>query len=264
MKIRKVGLPKGGGTDQVLKKTSGADYDTEWGAGGSGITNAAAANELMKSDGTNAVASGLFSTATGNMDMGVDAGVNRTILAAGSGSAVNINIEAKGSAGVRLGKLSYANSVSAVSNQGFLVQYQQSSTNTVTAGLRANRQTSGTPGIGIGTAVNFETETLQGGNVIGNIIESVTTDVGNGTSSFDLVIKGMAAGGIAAERLRINNLKVESAVPVRLPNYTVAGVPSAASLSGAMIYVSNETGGAVVAFSDGTDWRRVTDRAIIS
>ncbi len=31
-----------------------------------------------------------------------------------------------------------------------------------------------------------------------------------------------------------------------------------------MIYVSNESGGAVVAFSDGTSWRRLTDRAVVS
>lgn len=31
-----------------------------------------------------------------------------------------------------------------------------------------------------------------------------------------------------------------------------------------MIYVPDEAGGAVMAFSDGTDWRRVTDRAVIS
>lgn len=50
-----------------------------------------------------------------------------------------------------------------------------------------------------------------------------------------------------------------------LTNYTVAGVPSATTAgAGAQIYVSNESGGAVVAFSDGTSWRRVTDRAIIS
>lgn len=48
-----------------------------------------------------------------------------------------------------------------------------------------------------------------------------------------------------------------------LRSYTVAGVPSAAT-AGVMIYVSNESGGAVPAFSDGTNWRRVTDRAIIS
>jgi hypothetical protein len=31
-----------------------------------------------------------------------------------------------------------------------------------------------------------------------------------------------------------------------------------------LIYVSDEVGGAVPAFSDGTNWRRVTDRAIVS
>jgi len=51
--------------------------------------------------------------------------------------------------------------------------------------------------------------------------------------------------------------------PVGLKSYTVAGVPSAAT-AGQMIYVSNESGGAVPAFADGTNWRRVTDRAIVS
>jgi hypothetical protein len=52
---------------------------------------------------------------------------------------------------------------------------------------------------------------------------------------------------------------------IKLKSYTVAGVPSAATAgAGAQIYVSNESGGAVPAFSDGTDWRRVTDRAVIS
>lgn len=51
---------------------------------------------------------------------------------------------------------------------------------------------------------------------------------------------------------------------VSLPSYQVGTVPSAASNAFAMIYVTNESGGAVPAFSDGTSWRRVTDRAIIS
>lgn len=49
-----------------------------------------------------------------------------------------------------------------------------------------------------------------------------------------------------------------------LPTYTVSTVPSASDNPRAMIYVSDETGGAVPAFSDGTNWRRVTDRAVIS
>lgn len=53
--------------------------------------------------------------------------------------------------------------------------------------------------------------------------------------------------------------------PIRCKAYTVAGAPDASSVgAGTMIYVSDESGGAVMAFSDGTDWRRVTDRAVIS
>lgn len=51
----------------------------------------------------------------------------------------------------------------------------------------------------------------------------------------------------------------------KVGSYTVAGVPSAATAgAGAIIYVSNESGGAQLAFSDATNWRRVVDRAIIS
>lgn len=52
--------------------------------------------------------------------------------------------------------------------------------------------------------------------------------------------------------------------PIRPQSYTVAGLPSAGVGEGSIIYVSNETGGGVLAFSDGTNWRRVTDRAIVS
>lgn len=48
------------------------------------------------------------------------------------------------------------------------------------------------------------------------------------------------------------------------PTYTVAGVPSAANYPRGVIYISNEAGGAVLAFSDGSAWRRVTDRAVVS
>ena len=48
-----------------------------------------------------------------------------------------------------------------------------------------------------------------------------------------------------------------------LPSYTTSTLPSAA-VAGAMIYVTNESGGPVPAFADGTNWRRVTDRAIVT
>lgn len=60
-------------------------------------------------------------------------------------------------------------------------------------------------------------------------------------------------------------------IPFGIEGSTVANLP-AASNHGAttgnpftsLIFVSDETGGATIAFSDGTDWRRVQDRAIVS
>jgi predicted Rdx family selenoprotein len=48
-----------------------------------------------------------------------------------------------------------------------------------------------------------------------------------------------------------------------LQEYTVATLPDAGG-DFRLIYVSDEAGGAIPAFNDGTDWRRVTDRAVVS
>jgi hypothetical protein len=58
-------------------------------------------------------------------------------------------------------------------------------------------------------------------------------------------------------------VKLDVNGPMRVASVTVSGLPSA-SPAGQTIYVSNESGGAVLAFSDGTNWRRVTDRAVVS
>ena len=58
--------------------------------------------------------------------------------------------------------------------------------------------------------------------------------------------------------LNINSLTIQ------LTSFAVAGLPAASANTTVMLYVSDETGGAVPAFSDGTNWRRVTDRAIVS
>ncbi len=62
----------------------------------------------------------------------------------------------------------------------------------------------------------------------------------------------------------INGAVVTFEKPPRLPTYTVATLPNVASHIDGMIIVTDETGGRVPAFSDGTNWRRVTDRAIVA
>lgn len=51
--------------------------------------------------------------------------------------------------------------------------------------------------------------------------------------------------------------------PARVKSYTVATLPNG-NTSGQIIHVSNEAGGAVLAYSDEGSWRRVTDRAVVS
>jgi hypothetical protein len=48
-----------------------------------------------------------------------------------------------------------------------------------------------------------------------------------------------------------------------LPSYTVSTLPNA-TIPAQFIYVSNATGGAITAFSDGTNWRRTSDRSVIN
>jgi hypothetical protein len=80
-----------------------------------------------------------------------------------------------------------------------------------------------------------------------------------GIGNIDLVAGNVGIDGTAAQ-LRVNTSRVDLSVPMQLPSYTVAGLPTGAA--GDMAYCSNETGGAVIVFSDGTNWRRSTDRAV--
>lgn len=52
--------------------------------------------------------------------------------------------------------------------------------------------------------------------------------------------------------------------PLILKSYAVADLPTASDWESAIAYCSDETGGATIVFSDGTNWRRVTDRAVAS
>ncbi len=61
---------------------------------------------------------------------------------------------------------------------------------------------------------------------------------------------------LSAYENALNNFKLQS--------YTILTVPDATENERGLIYISDETGGKTVAFSDGVNWLRVQDRAIIS
>lgn len=72
-------------------------------------------------------------------------------------------------------------------------------------------------------------------------------------------------GKLTREAQNVINTIIEGiSRPLIFLEYTVATVPSAAAFDNGVIIVSNEAGGRTLATSDGTNWRRVSDGAVIS
>ena len=81
------------------------------------------------------------------------------------------------------------------------------------------------------------------------------------TGDDDLHVKVSANGTAWREALVLTGA---TGTP-RVPSIAKAALPNAAAAgAGALLHVPDESGGAVLAFSDATNWRRVTDRAIVS
>lgn len=122
----------------------------------------------------------------------------------------------------------------------------------VIAGYNAGATlTTGSDNTLIGNAANVTSAAQSNATALGNGATATANNqvmLGNGSVTEVKTAGSMVAGTFA-----------------KVGSYTVAGVPSAVTAgAGAIIFVSNEAGGAVLAFSDATDWRRVTDRAVIS
>jgi hypothetical protein len=71
--------------------------------------------------------------------------------------------------------------------------------------VKIQHTTSGTPAVGIGSGLQFITETSASNNETGMQIEAVTTDVTATSEDFDFVLKLMQNGAAAAERFRVSS-----------------------------------------------------------
>ena len=73
----------------------------------------------------------------------------------------------------------------------------------------------------------------------------------------------MIAWETICEALGIS-VTTDAALLLQLKTYTVLTLPSAATYPRGVIYVSDQSTGAEPAFSDGTNWRIFSTRAIVS
>ncbi|GEM_PF-2308653 len=101
---------------------------------------------------------------------------------------------------------------------------------------------------------------VGGGQTLGRVQASNGSGVvfGSDTDTDVLVTrKGL-------ERLRVGAGAITASVPIRHPTYIRSTAPSPAIGAGAEIYVSDLTGGAELCFSDGVNWRRNSNREVMS
>jgi hypothetical protein len=195
------------------------------------------------SSNVNVVSSG------GNVTVGV-AGTSNVAVFSSSGLAITGNITGNGAG------LTGINAFSNISVTGGNSAVADSISDTLTI----------TAGSGIALVMDSSTDTLTIAASAGSDIFVDGADFGTVTeivtASDDL---GLVTDAVTAESDLGTIVTSGILYPDQLvlPSYTTTTLPSA-SAPGAMIYVTNESGGAVPAFSDGTNWRRVTDRAIVS
>jgi hypothetical protein len=185
----------------------------------------------------------------GNVTVGI-AGTSNVAVFSSSGLAISGNITGNGAGltGINaFSNISVTGGNSAVADSiadtltltagSGITLVMDSATDTLTIAASSGSDTF-VDGADFGTV----TETVTASDDLGSVTEAVTAESDLGT----IVTSGI--------------LYPDQFV---LPSYTTTTLPSAGA-AGSMIYVTNESGGAVPAFADGTNWRRVTDRAIVS
>ena len=119
-------------------------------------------------------------------------------------------------------------------------------------------------GSGTFTYNESEAKLTVGGSVSSILFETVSDYGAITTTATDTLDYGTLTGSVVALVNSDYGVVETSGGPVEFPRYAVAQVPDASAYIGHMVYINNETGGPVMAFSDGTNWRRITDRAVIS
>lgn len=110
-----------------------------------------------------------------------------------------------------------------------------------------------------GLTFDDTTDTLETGVVRGVIFEPIT-DYGDITESANMTID---YGAVTDTATKGDFEYLNETSGLTSDSFTVDSLPDA-SQPGQMIYVSDEVGGPIMAFSDGSNWRRITDRAIVS
>ena len=233
------------GTYQIIPGsifiTGGPSGQTPQNGGNVTVTSGAAASSYVSSNTTSSGQTTISTNAGGN--------VSGPYTSATAGSAGTLNIIG-GSGGNAVGTVNGVHT----GGIGAAVVIKSGTGGTANPASITGTLTGGNSGaLTLGTGAGGAGTTTQGNS--GDI--TLATGAGLSPGSIVTTIAGV-------EKFRIANAKISAAVPLGLASYTVGTAPTPTTNAGALIYVTDDIGGAVPAFSDATNWRRVTDRAVVA
>lgn len=100
------------------------------------------------------------------------------------------------------------NSSTITAPNALLIDLENNSNSSMSYPLSIRHSATGNPGAGIGTGLQFITETSGNNNEIGTIFESLTTDVTPTSETFEFILRLMTNGATAAQALRVSNNRV--------------------------------------------------------
>ena len=210
----------GGGTTTYLR-ADGA-WAAPAGGGGGGITNTALNTELMKSDGVNAISSGVFIPTNGNVTLGTGAlAGNRTLTFEATAGDATLDIGAVGNGGV----IRFQKNTSTIkTNAPF--DFYQSTTFASLAGRVGQTTHTGTTEWGIFplTCINPVT-TVSGDSTAGATLKvrggSITgVTVGNTSTSGNLLLSpGTNIGNTSSGNVSMGNVLINSPAPFNSGKY---------------------------------------------
>jgi len=218
-----VALTTAGVATKYLNETG--TYTTPAGGGTIIGSTGATDNRLIRADGTGgSTIQSSDITISDNSDIsmgGTTAGSSRAIVAQGSATDVGLTIDSKGNGQLALNSSGGSTLVAGVAaiirptSSETEIQYESGATSTVLNVAKIVASSSGTGVAGFGAGLTFRSETAAANAEDGVVIQSVLTDATPTSEDFDVLLKTMAAGATATEKLR-----VKSTGQLQLSSYT--------------------------------------------
>lgn len=122
-----------------------------------------------------------------------------------------------------------------------LLDLEDSSNGSVSYPLSIRHSATGVPGAGIGTGLQFITETSGNNFKIGTVFESLTTSVTPTAERFEFILKLMTNGATASQALRVSNNRITVGAANTTTTITTNGLASLVLSTNNHLYTSTIT-----------------------